>query len=55
MTVLGRSAGLPKAIILDLDDTILDSGDPEVSWRRVSAEFAARFEGVVPGGCSMSS
>lgn len=49
MTVLGRSAGLPKAIILDLDDTILDSGDPEVSWRRVSAEFAAGFEGVVPG------
>ena len=49
MTVLGRSSGLPEAIILDLDDTILDSGDPEVSWRRVSSEFAADFEGVVAG------
>lgn len=38
----------PKAIILDLDDTILDSGDPDVSWRRICAEFAASFDGVTP-------
>ncbi len=38
---------LPRAIILDLDDTILDSGDPDVSWRRVCAEFAGNF-GVAP-------
>lgn len=38
---------LPRAIILDLDDTILDSGDPDVSWRRVCAEFAGDF-GVAP-------
>lgn len=37
----------PKAIILDLDDTILDSGDPDVSWRRICAEFASNF-GVTP-------
>ena len=40
------SPGRPKAIIVDLDDTILDSGDPEVSWRRICAEFAANFDGV---------
>ena len=38
----------PKAIILDLDDTILDSGDPDVSWRRICAEFAGNFDGVSP-------
>jgi len=38
----------PKAIILDLDDTVLDSGDPEVSWRQICAEFAGNF-GVTPG------
>ena len=40
--------GLPKAIILDLDDTILDSGDPDVSWRRICAEFAGNFDGTTP-------
>lgn len=38
----------PKAIILDLDDTILDSGDPDVAWRRICAEFAGNFDGVTP-------
>ena len=40
---------ITKAIILDLDDTILDSGDPDLSWRRICAEFAGNFEGVTPG------
>ena len=40
---------LPKAIILDLDDTILDSGDADASWRRVCADFAGNFDGVAPG------
>ena len=39
---------LPKAIIVDLDDTILDSGDPKVSWRQVCAEFAGGL-GIMPG------
>lgn len=38
----------PRAIILDLDDTILDSGDPDVSWRRICAEFSGNFDGVTP-------
>ena len=41
-------AASPKAIILDLDDTILDSGDPDVSWRRICVEFAGNFGGVTP-------
>ena len=40
--------GLPKAIILDLDDTILDSGDPDVAWRRICAEFAGNVVGTTP-------
>lgn len=42
------AARRPDAIILDLDDTILDSGDPEVSWRQICTEFAENF-GVAPG------
>lgn len=41
--------GLPRAVILDLDDTILDSGDPDVSWRRICTEFAGNFVSVTPG------
>ena len=43
---------LPKAIILDLDDTILDSGDPDVAWRTVCQEVAlpdGRFGGSATG------
>ena len=41
-----RGETLPKAIILDLDDTILDSGDPDVSWRQICAEFADSLDSV---------
>jgi len=44
------SAAPPKAIILDLDDTILDSGETDVSWRRICAAFAGSFDGVTPEG-----
>ena len=40
--------GRPKAIIVDLDDTVLDSGDPKVAWRQVCAEFAGGL-GIMPG------
>ncbi|MDE0421379.1 MAG: HAD-IA family hydrolase [Gammaproteobacteria bacterium] len=40
--------GLPTAIIFDLDDTILDSGDPDVAWRRICAEFAGNLDGTTP-------
>ena len=39
---------LPAAIILDLDDTILDSGDPDIAWRRICAEYSADFDGLAP-------
>ena len=38
----------PKAIIIDLDDTVLDSGDPKVQWRQICAEFADGL-GILPG------
>lgn len=41
-------SGRPKAIIVDLDDTVLDSGDPEVSWRQVCTEFAGSLD-ITPG------
>ena len=41
---------LPKAIILDLDDTILDSGDPNVAWRTVCRDVAADFQEVTAEG-----
>ena len=34
----------PEAIILDLDDTILDSGDPDTSLRRISSEYAETLD-----------
>lgn len=40
---------LPKAILLDLDNTILalsDSADP--CWRRVCEEYASRIDGLTP-------
>lgn len=44
------SSRLPKAILLDLDDTVLafsEGADP--CWRRVCHEFAPRLEGVTAG------
>ena len=43
------SDSLPKAILLDLDDTILalsDSADP--CWQRVCERFASRIDGLDP-------
>ena len=40
---------LPKALLLDLDDTILDLyRDPGEAWIEVCGEFAGRLEGVDP-------
>jgi putative hydrolase of the HAD superfamily len=40
---------LPKAILLDLDDTILDfSAGAGRCWQRVCERFAPRFEGLKP-------
>ena len=40
---------LPGALLLDLDDTILDSyGDPDAVWLRLCHEFAGGLAGVTP-------
>ena len=38
----------PKAILLDLDDTILDSGDADAAWRTISETEATQLPGVTP-------
>ena len=35
---------LPRAMLIDMDDTILSAyGRPEIAWNNVAAEFAAEF------------
>lgn len=40
---------LPKALLLDLDDTTLDSySDPDEAWRQLCHEFAGNLGDVSP-------
>ena len=40
---------LPGALLLDLDDTILDSySDPDEAWLQLCREFAGGLAGVTP-------
>ena len=35
---------LPRAMLIDMDDTILSAyGRPEIAWHNVAAEFAGEF------------
>ena len=35
---------LPRAMLIDMDDTILSAyGRPEIAWNNIAAEFAAEF------------
>jgi putative hydrolase of the HAD superfamily len=35
---------LPRAMLIDMDDTILSAyGRPEIAWHNVASEFAAEF------------
>ena len=35
---------LPRAMLIDMDDTILSAyGRPEIAWNNVASEFAAEF------------
>ena len=35
---------LPRAMLIDMDDTILSAyGRPEIAWNKVAAEFADEF------------
>jgi putative hydrolase of the HAD superfamily len=40
---------LPRAMLIDMDDTILSAyGRPEIAWNKVAAEFAAEFAPLSP-------
>jgi putative hydrolase of the HAD superfamily len=40
---------LPRAMLIDMDDTILSAyGRPEIAWNRIAEEFAAEFEPLSP-------
>ena len=38
---------LPRAMLIDMDDTILSAyGRPDIAWNKVAAEFAAEFGSI---------
>lgn len=40
---------LPRAMLIDMDDTILSAyGRPEIAWNRIAEEFAAEFGPLTP-------
>ena len=40
---------LPRAMLIDMDDTILSAyGRPEIAWNNVAAEFADEFAPLSP-------
>jgi putative hydrolase of the HAD superfamily len=40
---------LPRAMLIDMDDTILSAyGRPEIAWNKVAAEFASEFAPLSP-------
>jgi putative hydrolase of the HAD superfamily len=40
---------LPRALLIDMDDTILSAyGRPEIAWNTIAAEFAAELEPLPP-------
>ncbi|TJX00406.1 HAD family hydrolase, partial [Neisseria gonorrhoeae] len=40
---------LPRAMLIDMDDTILSAyGRPEIAWNAITAEFAAELAPLPP-------
>ena len=40
---------LPRAMLIDMDDTILSAyGRPEIAWNKITAEFAGELKGLPP-------
>lgn len=40
---------LPRAMLIDMDDTILSAyGRPEIAWNRIADEFAGEFGALLP-------
>src|SRR5262249_49824646 len=45
----GRMMQLPRAMLIDLDDTILSAyGRPEIAWNFIASEFADEFAPLAP-------
>jgi putative hydrolase of the HAD superfamily len=43
------TTGLPRAMLIDMDDTILSAyGRPEIAWHTIAAEFAGELAPVLP-------
>ena len=46
---LNAMTKLPRAMLIDMDDTILSAyGRPEIAWNNVTAEFAHEFAPLLP-------
>jgi len=46
---------LPRAMLIDMDDTILSAyGRPEIAWNNVAEEFAAEFAPLTPQQVAMA-
>jgi len=44
-----KMTGLPRAMLIDMDDTILSAyGRPEIAWNRIASEFAGELAGLPP-------
>src|ERR1700722_16008343 len=42
-------AQLPRAMLIDMDDTILSAyGRPEIAWNRITSEFSGEFAPLSP-------
>lgn len=40
---------LPRAMLIDMDDTILSAyGRPEIAWNKIAAEFADELKPLPP-------
>ena len=40
---------LPRAMLIDMDDTILSAyGRPEIAWHHIAVEFAGEFAPLLP-------
>ena len=44
---VNKMTKLPRAMLIDMDDTILSAyGRPEIAWNNVAAEFAGEFGAI---------
>jgi putative hydrolase of the HAD superfamily len=49
MAVSETITQLPRAMLIDMDDTILSAyGRPEIAWHHIAAEFAGEFAPLLP-------